>query len=142
MYWLYLFFGINGQGVYTTWTIIASLINLSHCLVYVSEIEMETVSSIALGALLGIVIIYSVLESTILNTYLRFMFTPYLTIIYASIGILDKIKTKDGIPQSTENLTKAIIGTTCVILIFKIGLVIFRQHKKPLDSFKPARILI
>ena len=102
---------------------------------------METVSSIALGALLGIIIVYSVLEGTILDTYLRFMFTPYLTIIYASIGILDKIKTKDGIPQSTENLTKAIIGTTCVLLIFKIGLVIFRQHKKPLDSFKPARIL-
>ena len=68
---------LNGQGVYLTWTLIASLINFSHYLRYVEDMEMENVSSVALGILLAIILIYFVLESTILDNYVRLLVTPY-----------------------------------------------------------------
>ena len=74
---LYVILGMNGQGIYATWTVIASLLNLSHCLHYIAEIEMETVSSIALGTLLAHIIVYFVIENTILDNYVRLLLTPY-----------------------------------------------------------------
>ena len=40
--------------------------------------EMETVSHICLGALLGVVIVYFILENSVLDNYVRFLLTPYL----------------------------------------------------------------
>ena len=71
---------MNGQGLYTTWTVIASLINLSTCLKYVAGMDgemEETVSGIALGTLLTIVLVYFVLENTVLDNYVRLLLTPY-----------------------------------------------------------------
>ena len=73
---------MNGQGVYTTWTVIASLINLSVCLKYVAKLEMETVSTIALSTLLAHIIVFFILENTILDNYIRFLMTPYLGKIF------------------------------------------------------------
>ena len=69
---------MNGQGVYVTWTVIASLLNLSHCLRYVADLRMETVSTIALSTLLAHIIVFFILENTILDNYIRFLLTPYL----------------------------------------------------------------
>ena len=73
---------MNGQGFYTTWTVIASLINLSVCLRYVANLEMETVSTIALSTLLAHIIVFFILENTILDNYIRFLMTPYLGKIF------------------------------------------------------------
>jgi len=134
IYWLYVILGMNGQGVYTTWTVIASLLNLSHCLRYVAKLEMETVSTIALSTLLAHIIVFFILENTILDNYIRFLMTPYLVVIWASIGVLTKINTKENIPSSTSDLTKAILGVTCILLAIRIAIVILRQIKRPLGS--------
>ena len=73
----YVVLSLNGQGIYLTWTLVASLINFSHCLRYVADMKMETVSAVALGTLLTIVLIYFVLENTILDNYIRLLLTPY-----------------------------------------------------------------
>ena len=95
----YVVLPMNGQGIYTTWTCIAGLINLGHCLVsvlqkqlqyhnvlqnisqsqvYEAGTDMETVSHICLGTLLAVVIVYFILENTVLDNYVRFLLTPYL----------------------------------------------------------------
>ena len=40
--------------------------------------EMETVSHICLGTLLSVVIVYFILENSVLDNYIRFLLTPYL----------------------------------------------------------------
>ena len=40
--------------------------------------DMETVSHISLGTLLSIVIVYFILENSVLDNYIRFLLTPYL----------------------------------------------------------------
>ena len=52
--------------------------------------EMETVSHICLGTLLGVVIVYFVLENTVLDNYVRFLLTPYLGNTAATFNELTK----------------------------------------------------
>ncbi len=97
----YVILAQNGPAIYTTWTVIASLLNLIHALHYVGEADMFTWSvgtvlqdyrytgdlkstflyfscMISLSLLLTILVIWFVLENTILDRFVRFIVTPYL----------------------------------------------------------------
>ena len=73
-------FVMNGLGLYTTWTVIASLLNLGHCLVYVSQIDMKDASNVCLSLLLVLSVGYFLLENIVYDRQLRFLLTPYLGI--------------------------------------------------------------
>jgi hypothetical protein len=73
---------MNGQGLYTTWTIVASLLNLGHCLRYVSLVDMKDASNVSLSLLLVILVTYFLLENTLWDKYIRFVLTPYLGIVH------------------------------------------------------------
>ena len=62
------------------------------------------------------------------------MINIFSVVIWASIGVLTKINTKENIPSSTSDLTKAILGVTCILLAIRIAIVILRQIKRPLGS--------
>ena len=68
---------MNGQGLYATWTVIASLINLGSALRYVSMISMQDTSNVCLSLLLVFSVVYFALENTVLDQKLRFLLTPY-----------------------------------------------------------------
>lgn len=69
---------MNGLALYTTWTVIASLLNLGHALHYVSEVSMQDTSNICLSFLLIFSLVYFLTENSVLDKYLRFLATPYL----------------------------------------------------------------
>ena len=71
-------FIMNGIGIYTTWTVVASLLNLAHCLRYVAHIDMIDTSNVSLSILLVLSVVYFATENTILDQKLRFLGTPYL----------------------------------------------------------------
>lgn len=87
----------NGPAIYTTWTIIASLLNLVHALhysggiqateeifffflpdiCYVLGVEMRTCTDLSLSLLLIVVVAWSVLENSLLDKYVRLIVTPF-----------------------------------------------------------------
>lgn len=145
IYWNYVVLPMNAQGIYTTWTVIASLVNFGTALVYVAGVQMETASHVCLGTLLAVLIVYFVLENTILDNYIRLLLTPYLVVIWASIGILVKKQNDDKVAESTKNLIRAILGLACIFMALRIVIVVLRQLKRPLGrsgisqiSDKPA----
>ena len=75
---LYVILPMNGQGIYTTWTCIASLLNFGIALRYQAELPMETVCNVCLGLLITLIIVYFILENLILDNYIRLLLTPYL----------------------------------------------------------------
>ena len=81
---LYVVLPMNGQGIYTTWTIIASLLNFGHALRYEAKYEMEYVSHVCLGLLIAVIIIYFILENLVLDNYIRLLLTPYLGMYLSS----------------------------------------------------------
>ena len=145
IYWTYVVLSMNGQGIYTTWTTIASLLNFCHCLVYVAGIDMEVACNICSGILLGLIIIYFLLENTVLDNFVRLLLTPYLVVIWAATGIIVAKDGKDDVAQSNKAMTKAILGVACVFMTLRIIIVVLRQLKRPLGrsgisqiSDKPA----
>jgi hypothetical protein len=75
---LYVILGMNGQGIYATWTTVASLLNFGHALKYVGMMEMEQTCTVILGLLMAVLVLYFILENTLLDKYIRFLLTPYL----------------------------------------------------------------
>jgi len=145
IYWTYVVLSMNGQGIYATWTIIASLLNFCHCLVYVAKVDMEVACNICSGILLGVMIIYFLLENTVLDNYVRLLMTPYLVVIWAATGIIVEKDGEDDVAQSNKAMTKAILGIACVFMTLRILIVVLRQLKRPLGrsgisqiSDKPA----
>ena len=69
---------MNGQGIYTTWTVIASLLNLGHALKYISLVSMQDTSNLCLSLLLVFTVVYFVMENSSLDQKFRFLLTPYL----------------------------------------------------------------
>ena len=145
IYWTYVTLSMNGQGIYATWTIIASLLNFCHCLVYVAGLDMETSCNICAGILLGVIIIYFILENTVLDNFVRLLLTPYLVVIWATVGIIIAKDDKEDVADSNKAMTKAILGIASVFMALRILIVVLRQVKRPLGrsgisqiSDKPA----
>eukprot|EP00093_Oithona_nana_P012615 12615.XXX_631717_632741_1 [CDS] Oithona nana genome sequencing. len=132
IYWTYVVLSMNGQGIYATWTIIASLLNFCHCLVYVAKVDMEVACNICSGILLGVMIIYFLLENTVLDNYVRLLMTPYLVVIWAATGIIVEKDGEKDVAQSNKRMTKAILGIACVFMTLRILIVVLRQLKRPL----------
>jgi len=134
VYWTYIVLSMNGQGVYATWTVIASLLNFCHCLVYVAGMDMEKSCNICTGILLAVLIIYFILDNTVLDNYVRLLLTPYLVVIWATIGIVVNKENSEEVADSNKAMTKAILGIASVFMALKIVIVVLRQLKRPLGK--------
>merc|ERR1711915_362219 len=147
-------FILNGYALYTTWTLIASLINLLQAVVYyVGEVFvydhdygyllsqlytdfMDYGAYVGLGLLVAFHVIYFLFENLVFENSLRWVLTPYLVVIWASSAIYDK-KHKDSyenfllpVPKGVVDFTLAIIIIACITFAVRMMLVAFRSLKK------------
>lgn len=91
-YWIM----VNIWGIYTAWTTIASLVNLTVALIYVGEVDQRTASLLALSLLVVIHCSWFTVENFLADKYVRFLLTPYLVVIWAANGIWQKILEKNS----------------------------------------------
>ena len=93
---------IDGWGVYTTWSLIASLINLTTALVYAAELDMTACCLAALSLLVIFHATWFVLENTVFDKYVRWNLTPYMVVIWASYGIRSTYSTPEKADVPSE----------------------------------------
>ena len=110
---------LNGLSLYATWATIAVFVNFSIVLQYYFNIDPSTVGTVTLALLAGVVVIYFLLENTVLDQYARDVFTVYPVVIWALIGIVDK---HWGVPGEGRNAVFAL-----VLLLGTVGLVFLRS---------------
>lgn len=147
-------FILNGYALYTTWTLIASIINLLQAVVYfvgdafvyeydygylLSQVYknfMEYGAYVGLGLLVAFHVTYFLFENFVFENSLRWILTPYLVVIWASSAIYDK-KHKDSwenyilpVPKEVVDFTLAIIIIACITFAVRMMLVAFRSLKK------------
>jgi len=79
---------INGNFVYSTWVTIASQLNLTIAISYNANYDRTDSATIGLTLVLVLVVGYFTFESTIGERFLRYVFSVYPVIIWASIGVL------------------------------------------------------
>ena len=117
----------NGLSLYATWTTIAGLVNLSIVLLYSFNVDPSTVGTVTLSLLAGAVLLYFTLENTILYQYSRGVFTVYLVVIWALIGVLGK---HWGVPGEWRNGIFALVlllGTVALAFL-RAGLFVIFYH--------------
>ena len=134
IYWTYIVLAFNGHGIYGTWTVIASLLNFTHCLVYREEsVGMQAAVNVNLSMLLIIAVGWAATEMVFLDRLTRFLVTPYLVAIWALAGILSKKYSDSEVSDVTRNFLLGLMAIAVTLLSIKICVIIFRQIKRPFD---------
>uniref|UniRef100_A0A3B3TX75 Uncharacterized LOC106935037 n=1 Tax=Poecilia latipinna TaxID=48699 RepID=A0A3B3TX75_9TELE len=104
---------LNGVMIYTTWTTIATLLNLTIVLKY--EANMSTADSAF------------VVENFVLDRHMRYVFIPYVVVIWALSGNLDK--NYDASSPSRNGIFIVLLAVSCVLFAIRIALVVWRHIK-------------
>ena len=132
IYWAYIVLAFNGHGIYATWTVIASLLNITLCLVYREEsVDMQTAVNVNLSMLLVIAVGWAATEIIFLDRLTRFLVAPYLVAIWALAGILSKKHSDEKVSDVTKHFLIGLMAIVITLLLIKICVIIIRQIKWP-----------
>lgn len=127
---------INGMFFYTTWVTIASQINLTTVLSYFTQISKEDSATVGLTILLAVVVAYFILEVSIAETYLRYVFSVYPVLIWASIGVLVAHWNDSTEGMRNKIYTLIILVIVSLFLVAKIYLTFMFSKFRPLNRTK------
>ncbi|XP_026794068.3 uncharacterized protein si:ch211-161h7.5 [Pangasianodon hypophthalmus] len=123
----------NGLAVYTTWTSIATLINLTIVVSYDAGMSKSGAATLSLSLLLVEVIVWFVLENSFLDKHVRYILTVYPVIIVALSGNMTK-NFDASAPGTNGVFTALLLALACVLFVIKVCLVIWRHIKHPIYS--------
>ncbi len=120
----------NGLAMYLTWATVISTVNLAAYL-YNHGVTTATAAAVSLTILTLAIIAYAVLDFHFLETYFRFIFTPYLVLIGAFIGILAENWTSY---RATSYVIAVLLALVVVMTLLKITSTTIRQLQNPIYS--------
>lgn len=130
----------NGLALYTTWTSIASLINFALVL-QLWGVARTTAATASLCILFAEVVTWFILENWVLDRWVRYIVTVYPVVIVALVGnILKHFHRADPSPNSIFMV--ALLVLACILLIFRVCSVIWRNKWRPLCSPGSMRIMV
>lgn len=132
---------VNGLFLYATWTTIASLLNLAAALQYSSSnVNPIDSGTVALTLLLVTVLVYFVLENTVLYRVLRYVLSVYPVVIWALIGALSVHWGVEG-EERNSRFALGLLIITIVLFIVRIILVVIFGVVRPLcKSNAPVKV--
>lgn len=130
----------NGLALYTTWTSIASLINFSLVL-HLWGVDRSTAATASLCILFGELMAWFILENWVLDRWVRNILTVYPVVIVALVGNVWKHFNPED-PSINSVFTVVLLVLACVLLVFRICTVIWRNCRRPLHSPGSARLMI
>ncbi|KAM7378723.1 hypothetical protein PAMP_004327 [Pampus punctatissimus] len=130
----------NGLALYTTWLSIASLINFSLVL-HLWGVVKSTAATASLCILFAELVGWFILENWVLDRWVRNILTVYPVVIVALLGnIFKHFDPVDPTPNSIFMVVLLVLA--CVLLVFRVCNVIWRNMRRPLHSPGSAQLLI
>uniref|UniRef100_UPI0037E8AA0B uncharacterized protein n=1 Tax=Semicossyphus pulcher TaxID=241346 RepID=UPI0037E8AA0B len=129
--WCYRVIVQNGVMVYTTWTTIATLINLAIVLTYNVGMSPEDAATISYSVLAFVLLVWFILENVVLDKYVRYILIVYPVVIWALCGNLDKNYDAKA-PSRNGIFIVVLLALACVLFAIRIVLVIWRHLNQPL----------
>ena len=137
--WLTRVLVLNGLLFYTTWTTIASLINLAAAMEYDGDVSGSTSAYVALSLLAATVITYFILENSLFDRYLRYAFAVYPVIIWALSGSLAK-NWNNSDPSGVNIFSLVLLVVTIVLALVRIILFILFTFFRPLRARSVTKV--
>ncbi|TWW70954.1 hypothetical protein D4764_17G0004370 [Takifugu flavidus] len=121
----------NGVMIYTTWTTIATLINLTIVLTYDVKMSPTDAATISYSVLAVVLIVWFLLEQLVLDRYVRYVLIIYPVVIWALSGNMVKNFHANS-PNGNGVFIAGLLAVASVLFIVRVGLVVWRHFKQPL----------
>ncbi|XP_068160677.1 uncharacterized protein [Antennarius striatus] len=121
----------NGVMIYTTWTTIATLINLTIVLTYDVNMDPTNAATIAYSVLSVLLLVWFTLENFVLDKHVRYIMVIYPVVIWALSGNLDKNYNAES-PSRNGIFIAVLLALASVLFVIRIALVVWRHIKQPL----------
>ena len=109
----------NGLAVYATWTSIATLLNMGVIMQYTGNNRQDetTVGIVVLSILLLVEIAWFLLENSVLDRFVRYIFTIYPVLIWALAGVLSKHLDDDNLDKTNSTAVGALVLSGLLFII-------------------------
>ena len=122
---------LNSLAIYASWLTVATQLNFVILLVYYGGVDAITASTVGLSILLVVIIVYFILENTILDRFARFVFIVYPLFIWAFTGA---VSAHWGVEEDNRNpIFTVVLLVLCIVLfIVRINLWIVFAFVRPL----------
>ncbi|XP_012683319.2 uncharacterized protein si:dkey-29d8.3 [Clupea harengus] len=120
----------NGIAVYTTWTTIATLINLT-IVMGISGVSKTNAATVSLSLLLIEVLGWFVVENFVIDRHVRYILTVYPVVIVALVGNVYKHYDPEA-PGRNAKFTVVLLVLACLLFVFRVVMVIWRNRKQPI----------
>ncbi|XP_034042585.1 uncharacterized protein si:ch211-161h7.5 [Thalassophryne amazonica] len=129
--WLHRVLVQNGVAIYATWTTIASLLNLTIVLTNNVKVSPTNAATISLSILAIVLILWFILENSILDKLVRYILIIYPVVIWALSGVLTQ-NYDTGSPGQNDIFVAGLLATACALFVTRVVLVILKHLKHPL----------
>ncbi|XP_064406774.1 uncharacterized protein LOC135351642 [Halichondria panicea] len=131
---------LNSVAIYASWLTAATQLNFVIVLVNYGGVDPTTAGTVGLSILLVVIIIYFILENTILDRFARFVFVVYPLLIWAFTGI---VSAHWGVEKDNQNpiFTLVLLVLCIVLFIVRIILWIVFAFVRPLVVPKPKIVV-
>ena len=109
----------NGLAVYATWTSVATLLNLGFIMQYTGDnrVDSTAVGIVILTILLLEEIVWFLLENSVLDRFVRYIFTIYPVLIWALAGVLSNHLDEDNLDKTNSVAVGALVLTGLLFII-------------------------
>ncbi|XP_041817861.1 uncharacterized protein LOC121624273 [Chelmon rostratus] len=121
----------NGVMIYTTWTTIATLINLTIVLTYDAKMSPEDAATISYSCLAVVLLVWFVVENLALDKHVRYILVTYPVVIWALSGNLDKNFNANALSLNGVFIA-VLLAIACALFVVRIILVVWRHFHEPL----------
>ena len=125
---------LNIFTAYAAWSVVLTLFNLGSVLQYSAQLHRDTTSTVVLSLLASFTVTYFLLESTILDWFLRSVVVVYPVVAWALVGVI--IENWSG-GEIRNELFSLVLACVCgVLFIARILLLILFKFVRPLREFE------
>ena len=131
--WLERFLVHNGLIFYTTWVTIATLLNFGIALHYEWGVELYLASTIPLACLSLVIVCWFVLETFVLDKYVRYTLSEYIVLMVALAGSLSKNFDLDTNYRNSI-FTVVLLAVAGLFALVKLVVMIYRHRKYPIHG--------
>lgn len=128
--WCYRVVIQNGVMIYTTWTTIATLINLAIVLTYEGNMSPSDAATVSYSILSVVLVSWFILENVVLDKHVRYILIVYPVVIWVLSGNLDKNYDPES-PNRNGIFIVVLLALACVLFVTRVMLVIWRHIRQP-----------
>ncbi|XP_061523047.1 uncharacterized protein si:ch211-161h7.5 [Phycodurus eques] len=128
--WLIRILVQNGVMIYTTWTTIATLINLAIVLTYEANVSPTNAASVSYCVLTVVLLVWFFLQNVVLDEHMRYVLVDYPVVIWALAGNFDKNYNAESLGRSAIFIV-VLLAAASLLYAVRLVLVFWRHCKQP-----------